>query len=177
MHADRDAPHAGSINTELDAANGSDVPSPSPLTSEPMAYLYTSGTTGMPKAAVVTNQRFLAASYGLGKVMHDANPDDVIYVALPGFITAPGSGVASARALGNGCHAGTPPQVSLLRELLVGRRALSCDPDDVHRRGSAGTCSSSRSLSTKSVTSSAWRWATASDQTCGHISRGASGSR
>jgi len=83
VHADRESSRGGSINDELDALPGTDVPASAPLTSEPMAYLYTSGTTGMPKAAIVTNQRFLAASYGLGKIMHDAGPGDVIYAALP----------------------------------------------------------------------------------------------
>jgi acyl-CoA synthetase (AMP-forming)/AMP-acid ligase II len=83
VHADRGVSQVGAINAELDALDASDVPLSTPLTSEAMAYLYTSGTTGLPKAAVVTNQRFLAASYGLGKMMHEAGPGDVIYSALP----------------------------------------------------------------------------------------------
>ena len=52
-------------------------------TDDPCCYIYTSGTTGLPKAAVVTNQRFMLAGTAFGKVMHDMQPDDVVYITLP----------------------------------------------------------------------------------------------
>jgi acyl-CoA synthetase (AMP-forming)/AMP-acid ligase II len=85
LHRDRGAPEGdGSMDEEL-AAAPADTPGDGfrPRTEEPAAYLYTSGTTGLPKAAVVTNQRFLAASIGFGRVLHEATEEDVIYTALP----------------------------------------------------------------------------------------------
>ncbi len=84
VHSDRDgAARAESINAELESHDGILVRRSRPDTSEPMAYLYTSGTTGLPKAAVVTNQRFLLTAYAFGKAMHEACEHDVIYVPLP----------------------------------------------------------------------------------------------
>lgn len=84
LHTDRGgAADPDAINPALAQCSASDVGGPAPLTEEPMAYLYTSGTTGLPKAAVVTNQRFVATAYGFGKLLHQATPDDVVYVALP----------------------------------------------------------------------------------------------
>jgi acyl-CoA synthetase (AMP-forming)/AMP-acid ligase II len=50
---------------------------------EPMAYIYTSGTTGLPKAAIISNQRWLLASLMFGRGIFEATPRDVIYVPLP----------------------------------------------------------------------------------------------
>ncbi|MCB0219636.1 MAG: AMP-binding protein, partial [Chrysiogenetes bacterium] len=54
-----------------------------PSTAERMCFIYTSGTTGLPKAAVITNQRWLMAGLAFGKTLHDAKASDTIYVALP----------------------------------------------------------------------------------------------
>jgi acyl-CoA synthetase (AMP-forming)/AMP-acid ligase II len=51
--------------------------------SDPTSYLFTSGTKGLPKGAVVTNQRYLAASAMFARVMHELVPGDVLYVTLP----------------------------------------------------------------------------------------------
>jgi fatty-acyl-CoA synthase len=84
VHTDRGgAADPDAIDGALARASSSNLSGPKPLTEEAMAYLYTSGTTGLPKAAVVTNQRFVATAYGFGKLLHQATPDDVIYVALP----------------------------------------------------------------------------------------------
>jgi acyl-CoA synthetase (AMP-forming)/AMP-acid ligase II len=50
---------------------------------DPMSYLFTSGTTGLPKAAIITNQRFLMVASAFSRIAHEAGPDDVIYSALP----------------------------------------------------------------------------------------------
>lgn len=52
-------------------------------TSDPMCYIFTSGTTGLPKPAVITNQRYQMAMTVFSRIAHQATPDDVIYVALP----------------------------------------------------------------------------------------------
>lgn len=54
-----------------------------------MVYIYTSGTTGMPKAAVITNSRYMFMVMG-ANVMLQLNSDDVIYNSLPLYHTAGG---------------------------------------------------------------------------------------
>ena len=46
-------------------------------------YIFTSGTTGLPKAAVVSNRRMLMSAGLAGKAGFRSTPDDRIYVALP----------------------------------------------------------------------------------------------
>jgi acyl-CoA synthetase (AMP-forming)/AMP-acid ligase II len=52
-------------------------------TDDPMLYMYTSGTTGLPKAAIVKNQRFLRAGLIFGRVVLGLTDKDVNYLALP----------------------------------------------------------------------------------------------
>jgi acyl-CoA synthetase (AMP-forming)/AMP-acid ligase II len=54
-----------------------------PSTSDVMCYIYTSGTTGLPKAAIITNKRWIAAAFLFGGAMMDASPRDIIYASLP----------------------------------------------------------------------------------------------
>ena len=54
-----------------------------PNSSEVMCYIYTSGTTGLPKAAIITNKRYLAAAYMFGGAAMDASERDIIYLPLP----------------------------------------------------------------------------------------------
>ena len=53
------------------------------LNSSPALYIFTSGTTGLPKAAVVSNRRFLAS----GRMSHlaglQAKPRDRVYICTP----------------------------------------------------------------------------------------------
>lgn len=46
----------------------------------PFAYIFTSGTTGMPKASIQTQRKWLTCMYWFGKVNLNLNPEDVIYV-------------------------------------------------------------------------------------------------
>ena len=72
------------INADVAACSGREHATlPMPQTAEPMCYIYTSGTTGLPKAAIITNQRWLLASTLFGRVMGAATPRDVIYLSLP----------------------------------------------------------------------------------------------
>jgi acyl-CoA synthetase (AMP-forming)/AMP-acid ligase II len=50
---------------------------------ETFCFIYTSGTTGLPKAAIVTNQRYLGGAIAFGRLMHRSGPGDVIYAPLP----------------------------------------------------------------------------------------------
>jgi citronellyl-CoA synthetase len=50
-----------------------------------IAYVFTSGTTGMPKAALLTHRRVIGAGYIFGSMIGDFSPDDTIYISLPFF--------------------------------------------------------------------------------------------
>ena len=54
-----------------------------PRADEKFCYIYTSGTTGLPKAAIITNQRFMAAGALFGASILALAPGEVSYVALP----------------------------------------------------------------------------------------------
>ena len=56
-------------------------------TKSPAALVYTSGTTGLPKAAVIINTRILSAMFWWGRVVNTIRPDDTVYVPLPFFHT------------------------------------------------------------------------------------------
>ncbi|RVE52114.1 hypothetical protein evm_003187 [Chilo suppressalis] len=66
-----------------------------------LLYIYTSGTTGFPKAAIITNIRFLLIPLGVYISAH-LNPSDVIYDPLPLHHTA-GGVLGAGQALVNGC--------------------------------------------------------------------------
>lgn len=52
-------------------------------------YICTSGTTGLPKAVRISNQRYLRAVYYFGRGVMDIQPDDVMYCAgMPLFHNA-----------------------------------------------------------------------------------------
>ncbi|HVW27767.1 MAG TPA: long-chain-acyl-CoA synthetase [Polyangiaceae bacterium] len=102
VHADRDVPPGpGAVNARVEQMPSDDLRGPPPMPADPMTYIYTSGTTGLPKAAIVTNRRFLVASIGFGRVAQAAKPGDVIYVALPLYHgSAQWGGVGAALATG-----------------------------------------------------------------------------
>ena len=50
---------------------------------ETSMHLFTSGTTGLPKAAIVSNRRALFTGDGLAKVAYRATPADRFYLPLP----------------------------------------------------------------------------------------------
>lgn len=51
------------------------------------ANVFTSGTTGLPKASLQTNKKWLSTYYWFGKVNMNLNVDDVMYVPLPFYHT------------------------------------------------------------------------------------------
>ncbi len=51
--------------------------------SQPCFYIFTSGTTGMPKASVMTHYRWLASMAGVGNATLRLKSDDVFYCCLP----------------------------------------------------------------------------------------------
>ncbi|MBW2324498.1 MAG: long-chain-acyl-CoA synthetase [Deltaproteobacteria bacterium] len=66
-----------------------DMPRTNPLTvsqvtlQDPFAYVFTSGTTGLPKASIQTHRRWFTGQYWFGKVVMNLKPKDVYYCPLP----------------------------------------------------------------------------------------------
>ena len=52
-------------------------------TSDTALYIFTSGTTGLPKAGIASHRRWLQASQGFAKGLYNASKDDRIYNCLP----------------------------------------------------------------------------------------------
>ena len=64
-------------------------------------YIFTSGTTGLPKAAIFGNHRFFNGGYAFGRICLNARPTDRIYVCLPLYhATALTTGLGSAMLTG-----------------------------------------------------------------------------
>ena len=60
-------------------------------------YVYTSGTTGLPKAAIIKHCRYFYVGVGCN-ILVDLTPDDVIYTAIPLYHLA-GGGIGTAQCL------------------------------------------------------------------------------
>jgi len=70
---------------------------------ETALYIFTSGTTGLPKAALVSHRKIVGAGHGVGRLGFRIKPEDRLYLCLPiyhitgmgpgfcGFISAGGS--------------------------------------------------------------------------------------
>ncbi len=68
---------------------------------DPFAYIFTSGTTGMPKAAILPHQRLVMSMIGCGKILLNMTPEDTLYCTLPLF-HGTALGIAWPAALSNG---------------------------------------------------------------------------
>ncbi|WP_053146051.1 long-chain-acyl-CoA synthetase [Pseudomonas sp. P97.38] len=71
---------------------------------DPCFYLYTSGTTGLPKAGVFRHGRWMRTSTSFGLIALDMQPDDVLYCTLPlyhatGLCVCWGAAICGASAL------------------------------------------------------------------------------
>jgi citronellyl-CoA synthetase len=51
----------------------------------PYSYIFTSGTTGLPKAAIITNGHTVGSAFHWGYNVMDMTPDDVTYITTPIF--------------------------------------------------------------------------------------------
>lgn len=71
------------INEELDARPTTNPTGVQVRTRDATSYIYTSGTTGLPKAAIITNQRYMSATALFARGMYELKEDDVLYVSLP----------------------------------------------------------------------------------------------
>jgi len=91
LHGDAGSGHAR-IDHAVDLLSGDDLTEAErrPLTIEDRAlYIFTSGTTGLPKAANVNHYRLMLASHAFAGVM-DTQPTDRMYDCLPMYHTAGG---------------------------------------------------------------------------------------
>ena len=101
----------GKINTSKEFINLKQAISDSstenpPTTSEiqskdPYSYIFTSGTTGLPKAAVITNGHTIGSAYHWAFRVMDMTPDDVSYITTPLFHSN-AINIGWASALGGG---------------------------------------------------------------------------
>ncbi len=69
--------------------------------SDPLAYVFTSGTTGLPKASILIHLRMVGSHYLFGLLLGELTPEDTMYIALPLYHTT-GLCVAWAAAFGVG---------------------------------------------------------------------------
>jgi len=69
------------------ACAGASMENPASTTSilagAPCYFIFTSGTTGLPKASVMTHLRWLRSGYGMGQAAMRLRADDVFYCPLP----------------------------------------------------------------------------------------------
>ena len=68
---------------------------------DPFAYVFTSGTTGLPKASIQTHRRWFSGNYWFGKIVMNLKTDDVHYCTLP-FCHTNGLNVSWGSCAGNG---------------------------------------------------------------------------
>ena len=70
-------------------------------TSDYIAFVFTSGTTGMPKASIFSHSRMVGSAYLIGAVTAELTSEDTVYVPLPFYhTTALGLGWAAAFGVG-----------------------------------------------------------------------------
>jgi acyl-CoA synthetase (AMP-forming)/AMP-acid ligase II len=101
-----DDPHGLRVmDDELDRCDQAPAPEPKLRNDDVCCYVYTSGTTGLPKAAVIRNQRILGGGFTFGILMHRSSLGDLVYVALPLYHSSAlflgwGAALATGAAIG-----------------------------------------------------------------------------
>lgn len=81
----RDIPHDfQELSVELDSIS-SDNPKTTPEThlDQVAYYIFSSGTTGLPKAIKIKNRKLFSGGYFMGKSLVELTPDDVVYIPTP----------------------------------------------------------------------------------------------
>ncbi|KAK9532970.1 hypothetical protein VZT92_010327 [Zoarces viviparus] len=89
MNSQSEHPQVHTLLDKMDAASDQPVPAVLRATTSlksPTLYIFTSGTTGLPKAAVITHLQSLKAAAGLWAF--GATEDDVVYIPLPLYHSA-----------------------------------------------------------------------------------------
>ncbi len=95
---------------------------------DPCFYIFTSGTTGMPKASVMTHGRWIKAMAGIGMASLRLRPDDIFYCALPLYHN-------NALTLSWGAALGAGATLALARKF-----SASGFWDDIRRHQATGFC-------------------------------------
>lgn len=72
------------------------------LQKQPAFFIFTSGTTGLPKASVMTHYRWLRGMAGVGQMALRLKPDDILYCPLPLYHNNALT-VSWGATLGSGC--------------------------------------------------------------------------
>ena len=102
---------------EIAALDAEPLPVPEPVVTlgdDLYAYIFTSGTTGLPKAGKITHARAFTAAYGFGRFTLGLGDGDVLYVCLPLFHS-------SGFLIGAGSTLLTGTTLALARKLSVSR--------------------------------------------------------
>lgn len=86
---------------------------------DPCFLIYTSGTTGLPKASIMSNQRYIKACYGFGQIALNLTTSDVIYVTLPLYHN-------NALTIGLGSALLTGASIALRRKFSASRFWSDC---------------------------------------------------
>jgi acyl-CoA synthetase (AMP-forming)/AMP-acid ligase II len=74
------------LNEELKDEDNTNPPTSTEiLAKDPYAYIFTSGTTGLPKAAIITHGHTVGSSIYWGDSVVGMEPDDIVYICLPLF--------------------------------------------------------------------------------------------
>jgi citronellyl-CoA synthetase len=92
----KEPPHwAIDARVEMASMSGENLTVTSTITAgETALYIFTSGTTGLPKAAVILHRKILAAGQAIGGTGFRLKPEDRLYLCLPIYhITGMGPGV------------------------------------------------------------------------------------
>jgi len=100
----RHNPPEGYINLQIEINNSDSANPPTTkevLMKDPFVYIFTSGTTGLPKAAILKSSSILTAMIWWGGIVADMQTSDIIYVTTPLFHSH-GIKVAFAAALYRG---------------------------------------------------------------------------
>ena len=71
------------------------------ILNDPLVFIFTSGTTGLPKAAIFPHQRIISTGIYFGQILGQLNSDDTVYVSTPLFHSISlAVGMASAFSVG-----------------------------------------------------------------------------
>ncbi|MCV7192091.1 long-chain-acyl-CoA synthetase FadD6 [Mycolicibacterium brumae] len=93
---------------------------------DPAFYIFTSGTTGNPKASVMTHARWLKALAGFGGIGLRLRPDDVLYCCLPLYHNnALTVGISSAMNSGSALALGEKFSASRFWDEVIGYDATA----------------------------------------------------
>jgi acyl-CoA synthetase (AMP-forming)/AMP-acid ligase II len=95
---------------------------------DPCFYIFTSGTTGLPKASVMSHYRWLRSMAGLGQMALRLKPDDVLYCCLPLYHN-------NALTVSWGSVLGTGSTLALGRKFSASRFW-----DEIRRHGATSFC-------------------------------------